>query len=413
MKKIIVLLLMPILLACGDKNSPEIPPTPQPKPEPPTPPVVVDSPPTIRGFMVETANRLHETTIKDMSAWGANAMRLQLHPATYAQKVAKKSLKASLPAYLNIVDQKLRIAKSLNLKVVLDLHEPPIYVNGKVPTLDDHNKKGFWASHPEMKDSLIWFWTEMATHFKKDEFKDVIWGYDLFNEPSTGGRHAVQEWLNMVPDIIAAIRKVDTNVWVVFQPGLVTETFEKEKDKILQKDKRVVYSLHFYCPETFAGQGIMYDHEFSSGKFKTHAEAVAHFKREYPGNSKNHWWESEKYQDKATLEAELKPLTEFAQKNKVPVLIGEFSVITWAPVPSALNWFKDVIDIFEAHHFSWCFHAFREWQGWSLESPEGPEAFWFNGEKSPAPSATETLRAKYFKSVFKQLNSKKTITQKP
>ena len=405
MKKIVVLLLMlPILLACGDKNTP---PAPQPKPEPPTPPVVVDGPPTIRGFMVETAHRLHEATIKDMSTWGANAMRLQLHPATYAQKVAKKSLKESLPAYLNIVDQKLRIAKNLNLKVVLDLHEPPIYVNGKVPTLDDHNKKGFWASHPEMKDSLIWFWTEMATHFKKDEFKDVIWGYDLFNEPSTGGRHAVQEWLNMVPDIIAAIRKVDTNVWVVFQPGLVTETFAKEKEKIIQKDKRVVYSLHFYCPETFAGQGIMYENEFSSKKFKTHEEAVAHFLREYPGNSKNHWWETEKYQNKETLEAELKPLTDFAKEYKVPVLIGEFSVITWAPVQSALNWFKDVIDIFETNHFSWCFHAFREWQGWSLESPEGPKAFWFSGEGSPAPSATETQRAKYFKSVFRDLNVKK------
>ena len=405
MKKIVVLLLMlPVMLACGDKNTP---PAPQPKPEPPTPPVVVDGPPTIRGFMVETAHRLHEATIKDMSTWGANAMRLQLHPATYAQKVAKKSLKASLPAYLNIVDQKLRIAKNLNLKVVLDLHEPPIYVNGKVPTLDDHNKKGFWASHPEMKDSLIWFWTEMATHFKKDEFKDVIWGYDLFNEPSTGGRHAVQEWLNMVPDIIAAIRKVDTNVWIVFQPGLVTETFAKEKEKIIQKDKRVVYSLHFYCPETFAGQGIMYENEFSSKKFKTHEEAVAHFLREYPGNSKNHWWEGEKYQNKETLEAELKPLTNFAKEYKVPVLIGEFSVITWAPVQSALNWFKDVIDIFEANHFSWCFHAFREWQGWSLESPEGPKAFWFSGEGSPAPSVTETQRAKYFKSVFRDLNVKK------
>ena len=405
MKKIIVLLLMlPVMLACGDKNTP---PAPQPKPEPPTPPVVVDGPPTIRGFMVETAHRLHEATIKDMSTWGANAMRLQLHPATYAQKVAKKSLKASQPDYLNIVDQKLRIAKKLNLKVVLDLHEPPIYVNGKVPTLDDHNKKGFWASHPEMKDSLIWFWTEMATHFKKDEFKDVIWGYDLFNEPSTGGRYAVQEWLDMVPDIIAAIRKVDTNVWVVFQPGLVTETFAKEKEKIIQKDKRVVYSLHFYCPETFAGQGIMYENEFSSKKFKTHEEAVAHFLREYPGNSKNHWWEGEKYQNKETLEAELKPLTDFAKEYKVPVLIGEFSVITWAPVQSALNWFKDVIDIFEANHFSWCFHAFREWQGWSLESPEGPKAFWFSGEGSPAPSATETQRAKYFKSVFRNLNVKK------
>ena len=96
MKKIIVLLLMPILLACGDKNSPEIPPTPQPKPEPPTPPVVVDSPPTIRGFMVETAHRLHETTIKDMSAWGANAMRLRnLRTESCKKKFESKSASLS------------------------------------------------------------------------------------------------------------------------------------------------------------------------------------------------------------------------------------------------------------------------------------------------------------------------------
>ena len=112
------------------------------------------------------------------------------------------------------------------------------------------------------------------------------------------------------------------------------------------------------------------------------------------------------------MEAELKPLTDFASEYKVPVLIGEFSVITWAPVESAIHWFKDVIDIFEKNNFSWCFHAFREWQGWSLESPEGLNAFWFSREKAPAPQATETERAKYFKEVFKNLNKDTSATEK-
>lgn len=412
MKKIIALLFMlPILFAYGDKNTPDTPPAPNPNPNPPNPPVVVTSPPRVRGFMVQTANGLHPQTIKDLSTWGANVIRLQLNPATYALKKGK-DLWETLPEYLNLVEEKVRAAQSVNVKVILDLHEPPIYVNGKVPTLDDHNQRGFWANHPEMKDALIRMWKNIAQHFTKKEYENEIWGYDLFNEPSEKGRAAVQEWLAMVPDIITAIRTVNKNVWIVFQPGLVAETFQKEKKKIIQKDKRVVYSLHFYCPETFACQGILYKGEYNS-KTMTHEEAIASFKREYPGKAKNHWWEKEEtYCDKATLEAELKPLTNFASEYKVPVLIGEFSVITWAPVNSAINWFKDVIDIFEKNNFSWCFHAFREWQGWSLESPEGLNAFWFSREKAPAPQAKETQRAKYFKDVFKRLNKKTSVSGK-
>ena len=45
MKKIIALLFMlPILFACGDKNTPDTPPAPNPNPNPPNPPVVVMSP---------------------------------------------------------------------------------------------------------------------------------------------------------------------------------------------------------------------------------------------------------------------------------------------------------------------------------------------------------------------------------
>jgi hypothetical protein len=31
----------------------------------------------------------------------------------------------------------------------------------------------------------------------------------------------------------------------------------------------------------------------------------------------------------------------------------------------------DVIDIFEAHGWDWSYHAFREWNGWSVEHGSG------------------------------------------
>ena len=32
---------------------------------------------------------------------------------------------------------------------------------------------------------------------------------------------------------------------------------------------------------------------------------------------------------------------------------------------------RDCIEIFEEYGWDWCYHAFREWEGWSVER-EGP-----------------------------------------
>jgi hypothetical protein len=42
-----------------------------------------------------------------------------------------------------------------------------------------------------------------------------------------------------------------------------------------------------------------------------------------------------------------------------------------APAQSAANYLEDAIGLFEKHGFDWSYHAYREWQGWSLEH-EGP-----------------------------------------
>ena len=50
--------------------------------------------------------------------------------------------------------------------------------------------------------------------------------------------------------------------------------------------------------------------------------------------------------------------------------LGEFSAIRWAPDHSAARYWEDLINIFERHGWDWSYHAFREWQGWSVEHGE-------------------------------------------
>jgi hypothetical protein len=81
---------------------------------------------------------------------------------------------------------------------------------------------------------------------------------------------------------------------------------------------------------------------------------------------------------------------DFAARNNVSIYVGEFSVARW--VPGADRYLSDVISVLEEHHWDWSYHAFRDWQGWSLEVGD---------DKSiKAPSPTPTARLLVLKAAF-------------
>jgi hypothetical protein len=100
----------------------------------------------------------------------------------------------------------------------------------------------------------------------------------------------------------------------------------------------------------------------------------------YPGEIDGKMW------DKAQLEAALKPAIDFQKTYGVHIYIGEFSAIRWAPDNSAYRYLRDAIDIFEAHDWDWTYHAFREWDGWSVEHGPDPK------DRRPSPTPTDRQR---------------------
>ena len=131
----------------------------------------------------------------------------------------------------------------------------------------------------------------------------------------------------------------------------------------------VVYSVHLYEPAPFTMQGVTPD--MPTGVT-------------YPGIIGGVRW------DWARMARSLQVVADHQRFYHVAVYIGEFSTIRWAP--GAEIWLRDAIRIFEADGWDWSYHAFREWQGWSVEY--GPD------KDATAPNAAPTDREKLLRSWY-------------
>lgn len=324
------------------------------------------SPSIVRGFMMPEMN--DQKNFNDAKIWGANVVRIQLHPARYATGKGQDMWKA-LPSYLDQLEEQVKAAKQAGLKVVIDLHNPPFQnIKFQEPEL--------WQ-RTDLEEKFCRIWTDIATRFLP--YKNTIWGYDIYNEPEDNSQYpdAPRQWRPLASQIIKAIRKIDKDTWIIFEPGPWGNPSGFKGLKPLP-DPRVIYSIHFYLPQaSFTNQGVNQKLIIQS----------------YPAMINGVLW------DKERLALELKYVDEFQARWKVPIYVGEFSVVRWAPKDAAVRWLQDVIDLFEARGWSWSYHAFREWQGWSLEYDE---EFWMEGMPAPQPVTYETERAKVIRSAFRK-----------
>ena len=86
------------------------------------------------------------------------------------------------------------------------------------------------------------------------------------------------------------------------------------------------------------------------------------------------------------------PAIDFQREFNVQIYVGEFSAIRWAPGDSAYVYLRDLIDLFEEYGWDWSYHAYREWDGWSVE--HGPDQQ--NRKPTDKPTKRKELLLKWF-----------------
>ena len=205
------------------------------------------------------------------------------------------------------------------------------------------NQSDYW-DNASLKADIVAKWGQLARRLKT---KPALQAYDLINEPvvpkSLLGRSAQAHWQELAEAIVRELRVADPDTPLVIEPtpwGLPSSFWRTEALDL----PGLVYSFHFYEPHAFTHQGLP-------------GQPAA---LEYPGQG----W------DRSRLSQAMGEARRFAARYRVPLYVGEFSCVRWAPGGSCPRYLADAVALFEAEGWSWTYHCWRCYQGWDAEVPQ-------------------------------------------
>ena len=298
----------------------------------------------LRGAMI--GPKVSEADLRELASWGANHIRFQMNWDTFPQSPADNATRTEysdwLDSQLKRLDSLLPVCEKLGLQVVVDMHTP---VCGRYPdSLTDPLIFKLFRD----KNCQQQFMEDWKIIAKKYANKKIIWGYDLLNEPHEGVVPSeLMNWRQLAENTVKEIRAIDPEAKIIYEPAIDTLSKDiiQKKELIPLSYGNIAYSIHLYSPIEFTHQGVNnYPHPVN-----------------YPAKIGNTYWDIN--QQRKIYQ----PLIDFQKKYQVPIYIGEFSVIRWAPAKDAEQCLKDFITIIEENSWNAAYHAFREWNGWSVE----------------------------------------------
>lgn len=326
--------------------------------------------PLMRGAMFSTT--YNEKNLEDFRKWNGNLIRVSIGGSpgdnrfTFGEK-EENIINAPdyLQSYYEWIDKSIQTWKQyldkcqkLGIKVVVGLHSTPGFRY--------QNKDMRMFFEDKYADAFIKSWKKIARALNGHP---AIWCYDLCNEPIQS-RPSKRDYLRLQYQAARAVRAIDADTPISVEavnwdnPGAFVFL-----SPLPLKD--IIYQVHMYHPGHLTHQGVF------GGMPK---KLVT-----YPNPASSTL-------NKKSLVDCLQPVRDFQLKWGARIYVGEFSCVRWSPGND--RYFKDCIDIFEEYGWDWTYHAFREWNGWSVE--HGPDR---NDNK---PTAEPTPAKKVILEAFKK-----------
>ena len=288
-----------------------------------------------RGVM-SPARDMTEDDFRTLAEWGATLLRFQMvdgpepkggeTPADYLPRY-----RAWLDGRLDHLDRDvLPWAVRHGIEVVVDLHLPP---GGR--------ERGEFRMFREkaFADEFVSCWRRIAARFLG---RAGIYGYDLCNEPNQLSAAPFDYW-TLQRLAAEAVRRIDPETPIVVEANAMDAP--QAFSYLCPLDlTNVIYQVHMYEPGDFTHQ---------IPRSRQDGEPAALVAYPSPGH------------DRAALEKVLSVVRAFEKKHGAKIYVGEFSASAWAP--GADRYLADCIALFREYGWDWTYHAFREWEGWSVE----------------------------------------------
>lgn len=295
----------------------------------------------LRGFNIGGPSHLNAEGLAALERSGANLARVAFPFRRCAACAAFERSDADELALSRLLEQ----CAALDIQLVI------------AAWFDRVDEAAFWFDGT-LQSSAVAQWSWLAQRFGSHP---VVAGLDLLNEPNPpwpGGnlRQAQTTWEALAGRFVKAIRAEAPRTPVVYQPVVGASPLGL-RDALPLADDNVVYSIHFYLPHDITHQRV-------APLWPRNVPYPAGMDWRLPGGDPALGVGAF---DKPRLEREMAPALAFSLKHKVPIYVGEFSCVRWAPGRSAYRWIADCLALFTAYGWSWTYHEFRGWPGWDAE----------------------------------------------
>lgn len=296
---------------------------------------------------------ISDADLKRMKSWGVGVLRIQLVGEQFRPVETEGKWTFTAEGWESL-DGILARAKAAGLRGIVDLHRG---TQGDYYPNEHADPKAISAWEDPMRfEKLASVWCAVVSRYRED--REVIAGYDLFNEPHPPySDRGYSTWNKVAKGLTKRIREIDRFHTLVVE---CAEFAEPGALRFLEPtgDPNTVYSFHCYRPHEFCEQGTRANWPFGDDGKSGYV---------YPGIIPLGWSEKAPVMvDRSYLEKALDAVIEFQKKYEVRIWVGEFGVVRWAPARqgekhgSAYNYLKDCLEIFTREGWDWTLHSYRD-----------------------------------------------------
>ena len=241
-----------------------------------------------------------------------------------------------------LLDSAIHWCQQNQLRVIVDLH-----------ILRSHHfneeEKPLWTD-PAAQQRFIDLWSELSAALNKWPVGMVA--YELMNEPVADDP---AEWNQLVARATGAIRELEPERIIVIGSNRWQSVDTFDELELPDNDQNILLSYHFYEPF------LLTHYQASWTGIADYDGPVNYPGQIVPENQMDQvadeWVERiqnrQRVYNRDTLEKMMqKPMCK-AENTGLPLFCGEFGVVTEAPDEDRLQWYRDMIAIFEEHHIAY------------------------------------------------------------
>ncbi|MEO1253873.1 MAG: glycoside hydrolase family 5 protein [Bacteroidota bacterium] len=224
-----------------------------------------------------------------------------------------------------------------DLRVIVDLHIlRSHYFNAEV--------KPLWTD-PEEQEKFFDLWRDLSKAL--NQYPNNLLAYELMNE-AVADDHEL--WNSLVKRAHTAIRKLEPKRTIVIGSNRWQSTDTFDALKVPENDPNILLSFHFYEP-------FLLTHYNAEWTFLDEYNGPV----QYPGviveeeafqslsdeaKEKAEEWVGTEFNKEELLKLWKKPIQK-AKETGLSLYCGEFGIISHAPDEDALDWYRDMIQLFD------------------------------------------------------------------